>query len=177
MNVRRPLREYVFDHSISHDQLTALGRIVVEAAQLEDAVEWAIWGLLGLKAHVGVLFTTRQNMEAKVNTLIRVAWKVLPEGPQRAEMADLAGRLRDSSGRRNELVHAVWPGHPTLKGDVALSRKLGRKKVDSKAIKADLPTLMAIATDLRADHDDLLGFLDRVSDFKQPYIRGKDLAT
>ena len=44
MNVRRPLREYVFEHSISHDQLTALGRIVVEAAQLEDAVEWAIWG-------------------------------------------------------------------------------------------------------------------------------------
>jgi hypothetical protein len=36
----RPKRPFVFDRPVSEEQLIAIGRLAVEAAELESLVEW-----------------------------------------------------------------------------------------------------------------------------------------
>src|SRR5229473_8178173 len=101
----RPARKYEFEHPATRSQLTAIGMIVIEGAALESSLEWAIWGLLGLTTDVGQLFTLRQNFEVKVNTFTRVVAKTVKDTTLRKTGADLAKRLRDSSKRRNSVIH------------------------------------------------------------------------
>src|SRR5438477_3578265 len=101
----RPTRIYQYAHAVSPEQLAALGRIAVEGAELESGIEWAIWGFLRLTVETGRLFTTRTNFETKIKTFTRVAQKVLTDPAMREQAAQLAARFRDSSGRRNDVVH------------------------------------------------------------------------
>jgi len=157
----RPKREYAFQHAVSTAQLTALGMVAVEGAELEIALEFAIWSLMGSPMFIGTLFTTGQNFAAKVKTFTRVATKALKDQGHRDEAAALASRLRDSSRRRNGVIHALWPEHEEFgAGFAAVSRKLGETDAEREALAADHGSLYQLAADLRADYFDLLAFLE-----------------
>jgi hypothetical protein len=152
----RPSRPYKFRHSVSPEQLEAIGMIAVEGSELESALEWGIWGLSGMTVQTGQLFTTRQAFEMKVKTFIRVTQKVIRDPDMRKRAANLAGRLRDSSGRRNDIIHAIWPDD---EAETALTPKLGDKGAKLDAIQTDPGSLRQIAADLRGDFLDLMHFL------------------
>ncbi|GEM_PF-6439562 len=175
--MKREPRNYVFDYPVAADQLSAIGRIVIEAGALESALEWAIWGMLGLNTETGQLFTTRQNLETKVKTLTRVIQKTVKETSARSKAADIMARIRDSSGRRNDVVHSTWPELPQATRIYSLTHKAGNKTIESKPVKADPRTLNQIAIDLRADFDDLMAFLDESPSFKPPYVRKRRTTT
>jgi hypothetical protein len=145
--------------------------IVIEGAALESSLEWAIWGLLGMTTDVGQLFTLRQSFEVKVNTFTRVVATTVKDPDLRKTGADLARRLRDSSKRRNSVIHAIWPAHNTMGGKFALSTKLGEKAIRLDTVSADRNDLTAVAAVLKADFIDLCVFLDAVPFFKAPYTR------
>ena len=156
----RPKREYKFAHAVTEPQLTALGMVAVEGADLEIAVEFAIWSLMGSPMFIGTLFTTGQNFASKVKTFTRVANKALKDETSRDQAAALASRLRDSSKRRNGVIHALWPIEGEGVGRAAVSRRLGEKDAEREAFPADPESLRHLAADLRADYFDLLAFLD-----------------
>jgi hypothetical protein len=63
--------------------------------------------MLGLTEDVGGLFTTRQSLEVKVKTFTRVAQKALSDPDIRSRAGEIASRLRDLSGRRNDIIHSL----------------------------------------------------------------------
>jgi hypothetical protein len=149
----RPKRDYQFAGELSIVQLTAIGRIAVEAAELEALIELAIWRMLGLHHDVGGLFTTRQGLEAKVKTFIRVAQRALKDKDIRIAAGQIAGRLRDSSTRRNDVIHSIWDAAG------ATTRRLGDKAVIKATVPSDETALNQLAADLHSDWLDLMAFL------------------
>jgi hypothetical protein len=170
----RPERRYKFDHPLSDEQLIAIGKITVEGATLEHALEWAIWKVLRLGFDVGELFTKHQTFEAKVKTFTRVAHKVFHDDKLRKQAANIAACLRNSSARRNAVVHASWvyitESEFGPSRAVASTRKLGEKAADTHILIADEPTLLQIAADLSSDWFALIGFLEEAG--LDPYRLG-----
>jgi hypothetical protein len=155
----RPERLYHSDAPLSEEQLSALGRIAVEAGELESLLEWGIWRMLALPAATGRLFTTGQSLELKVKTFIRVAQKVLTDKDIRQQASQVAAQMRDSSGRRNDAIHAVWRPAESGNGATAFTTKLGDKAVIENSVLSDVASLLQIAADLRSDCIDLMAFL------------------
>jgi hypothetical protein len=170
----RPERPYTFVYPISDEQLIAIGKIVVEGAALEHALEWAIWKILSLPFDVGELFTKHQPFEAKVKTFTRVARRMFQDKELRDKAAQLAARLRHSSGQRNNVIHASW-GYITSSEfgpsrTIASTRKLGTKVAETHVLVADEPTLLQIAADLSSDWFAVIEFLKEVG--VDPYRLG-----
>jgi hypothetical protein len=149
----RPKRPFVFDRPVSEEQLIAIGRLAVEAAELESLVECGIWRMLRLTEDIGGLFTTRQSLETKVKTFTRVAQKALSDADIRRRASAIAIRLRDSSRRRNDVIHSVWGSSG------AVTRKLGDTAVKEVVVPSDAATLNQLAADLYSDWIDLMAFL------------------
>lgn len=156
----RPKRDYKFNHPITLEQLHAIGMIAVEGSQFEQFLELAIWAMLGLPTKIGALLTTRQNFDMKIKTFARVANRKFNDKELRQKAANLASRFRDSSGRRNDIIHALWPHPDDGPGIEAISRKLDDDGEFGRSLQTDPSSLQKIAADLRADFDDLFAFLN-----------------
>jgi hypothetical protein len=161
----RPKRKYAFGHPLTDEQLIALGQVAIEGADLESTLEWAIWKLLGIRHEIGELFTVRQNFETKLKSFKRVAEKAISDPILKQQARDIAARMRDSSGRRNDAIHSIWerrhgagPGitPPVV---IAETRKLNDRGAVSAPIVTDPDALRSIAADLHSDWIDLMSFV------------------
>jgi hypothetical protein len=95
----------------------------------------------------------------KVKTFIRVAQKVLTDKDIRQQASQVAAQMRDSSGRRNDVIHAVWLPAEAGSGATAFATKLGDRGIVEKSVPSNAASLLQIASDLNSDRIDLIAFL------------------
>lgn len=91
----------------------AIGRVVAEAALLEEALRQAIWRVVRGSQSFGreeqVLYLTR-NIEASelVGILQRFGKEGAPGGQPDDEFVALLGKIKKAQADRNALVHGTW---------------------------------------------------------------------
>lgn len=139
--------------------MVAIGNVAVEAAHLEGVVEWAIWGFMPVSMEVGRLITTRQNLEAKLNTLSRLIHMRLGDTALTKEGIDLIGDIRTASTERNDILHALWRRGDRAVSDFAITRKLAAKGTTTKIVDGNPERLNGIALSLQLLTDHLFDFL------------------
>jgi hypothetical protein len=94
-------------HSLSNEQLVLIGRIVVDWALLELAIDMAFWGLLGMSQNKAravtsyISFGTRLDLTKDL--LARYISQTVAD-----EFSPIVGRIKELSRDRNAVVHSNW---------------------------------------------------------------------
>src|SRR5258708_4900979 len=108
--------------AVTDRHLTALGRITLEFARLEQFMSHFMWSLIAPDSIIGSTITTPMPFGQRLS-LFRSLFHMLTERGIEADVTTfdaILGRIEDAVGRRNRITHAlIW--HPGPDGDLAFS--------------------------------------------------------
>lgn len=94
---------------LTRDELAAIGRVVVESAQLEYTVEVLICELTGLTLKQGAIFLAKGMFASKLDVLSNVVTQWLTDSPELlAEAQALISEMGENNAQRTTVVHGVW---------------------------------------------------------------------
>jgi hypothetical protein len=100
---------------LSDEQLTAIGKIVVEWAFLEWEIHGAFSRLAGFRAGSGAIANFIAAKIRRVETLIEILARAIPETWAESRKNRFDALLRDIKqleNARNRIVHCTWWGDP-----------------------------------------------------------------
>lgn len=92
----------------THEYRMALGEMVMTAGQVEWGVAGLIWQMLSISEEQALAVTDGLQFEAMCAMAIRLA-STINSSEAEGQVKRAVAAARDQVGRRNLMVHAVWP--------------------------------------------------------------------
>lgn len=95
---------------LSDDQLRAIGRIAVQAAELEFTMNTLVWALVNpSNPNIGRLAFGNDQFERMQQRAVRLSEEVARHNQELADrIKQWARKAKTLQDRRNEILHAIW---------------------------------------------------------------------
>jgi hypothetical protein len=93
---------------MSDSDRAAIGMVVIESTYLERHVEFLIWRLCGLDPEQGKLFTTRMQMDSRLDLLRDLAKPKIKDPTKCAVFTKIISDLKVTNNDRNTVIHGLW---------------------------------------------------------------------
>ena len=154
------IEEYVYWFPPTDAHLTAIGRVVVESAVLEDVIELAIWHLMGVQREVGEQVTNQPTLTQRLNFFFRILPKVyLADADQRA-FEPIKQELKAVAAIRNHLIHASWAFGTRQDTPISVNHRNEKGEIVPRTKKWKAPTIERVAARIGRVGDELIAYLE-----------------
>lgn len=97
-----------FSQHLTDNQLAAIGRVAVESAWLEAAVERYISRLTRLSKRNTAALLKGRMMSFKLETLDMLGQGATKDPARRREFAELMKHIKAANDDRNDVIHGLW---------------------------------------------------------------------
>jgi hypothetical protein len=115
------------------EHLKAIGSIIVSFASLENAVETAIWALMGIDSTKGAIVTSEMSFKNLLALFSSLYLNKINAPDEIEEMKALIKRSTQIEDRRNAVVHSLWGVRYYKHGQIVVRMKTTAKV--SKGLK------------------------------------------
>lgn len=113
--------------NIPDEHLKAIGSIVVSFASLENAVEIAIWALMGIDSTKGAIVTSEMSFKNMLALFSSLYLNKVNAPDEIEEMKELVKRGAQIEERRNTIVHSLWGVRYYKHGQIVVRMKTTAK--------------------------------------------------
>jgi hypothetical protein len=93
---------------MSDSDRATVGMVVIESTYLERHVEFLIWRICGLDPEQGKFFTTRMQMDSRLDLLRDLAKPEIKDPSRRAVFTNIISALKVANNDRNTVIHGLW---------------------------------------------------------------------
>ncbi len=154
------IEEYSYWFPPTDAHLTAIGRVVVESACLENIIELAIWHLMGVQREVGEQVTNQPTLNQRLNFFFRILPKAYPADADQKAFKQIKQELQNVAAIRNHLIHAAWAFGTKQDIPISLNFRTEKGEIVPRTRKWKATAIERVAARIGRVGDELIAFLE-----------------
>jgi hypothetical protein len=140
----------------------AIGRVTANFSSLEIFVAFLVWGFISSDPQIGKTVTAGANFSWLVERLSALVRYRVVDTEMKADLLDLAQRLRGAAERRNAVIHGAT--YESAEGDMGQLRiRVRRGELEEQENKVTAESLNELANQLNALYHEVGAAVTRLS--------------
>ncbi len=155
------IEEYSYWFPPTDAHLTAIGRVVVESACLENIIELAIWHLMDVQREVGEQVTNQPTLNQRLNFFFRLLPKVYTADADQKAFEQIKQELQAVAAIRNHLIHAAWAFGTKQDIPISVNHRNEKGEIVPRTRKWKADEIERVAARIGRVGDELIAYFEK----------------